>query len=439
MYEELKYRLWVHKMYGGTVTFKKLLDRYSDPEQIYKTLKTGKELFGIIPNVDMDRLSSFTLDDAARVIGECEEKGWHIIPYDSQYYPSLLRFIKDPPAVLFADGNIEVLRVPYTFAVVGSRDPSDSARGAAFRTGMFLSACSACVVSGGAQGIDSCAHEGAVLGPGGTVAVLGRGLGAKPVKKTEYMSDRIKSNGVYLTEYFPDTESRSFNFPKRNRIISGMSMGVAVIEAGEKSGALITAELAGKQSRKVFALSPEIIKSNGCDALLSTGAYPFENVGDILGFYLDDHPAWRCDRELLSSSVKSDGLEGRLFLKPGVLNEAEYAGYCNSDTADSNKKETDSVVKTPAVREKKVIKETEIKPETKNETKTEIKPVERVIPEHLSDEAKAVYAVLKKEPVYMDEIQARTELDTSAVMCAVTELELEDLAVLHPGNRISLI
>lgn len=423
----LKYWLWVHKMYGGTVTFKKLLDRYSDPGQIYKTLKSGRDFFRIVPQIDSEKLNSFTLDDAGEVINVCRENGWHIIPYDSPLYPSMLRFIKDPPAVLFAEGNEEILRTPYTFGVVGTREPSDSARGTAFRLGLFLSACSVAVVSGGATGIDSCAHEGAVLGPGGTVAVLGRGLGAKAVKKTEYMSDRIRSNGVYLTEYFPFTETRAYNYPKRNRIISGMSMGVAVVEAGEKSGALITADFARKQSRKVFALSPEIIRSNGCNYLLSNGAYEYKNVGDILGFYLDDHPAWKCDTEILDSSLASDGIEGRLYLKPGELTPEEYAAYCTDATALS--KRTENGKNEKAVRKEKPAAET---------IKTENEPVRREVPEYLSDEAKKVYAVLGKTPMYPDEIQYATGLDAAGVMCAVTELELEDMAVLHPGNRISL-
>lgn len=426
MEEELVYWLWLHKMYGGTVTFKKLLDRYMDAGNIYRTLKNGRDFFGIAGNVDSEKLNSFTPDDAKRVIDECAQKGWYIIPYDSPDYPSLLRFIKDPPAVLFADGKKELLSSPYTFAVVGTRDCSDSARVSAFRTGLYLSACSVCVVSGGALGVDSCVHEGAVLAPGGTVAVLGRGLGAPPVMKTEYMSDRIRSNGVYVTEYFPDAGTRSFNFPRRNRIISGMCMGTAVVEAAEKSGALITAELAAKQSRRVFAISQDILKSGGCAALLNSGAIPFGCAGDILAYYMDDYPAWKCDDYMLNASVKSDGLEGKLYLVPGALTPEEYEGYCTEATASGKAGKAEKT------------KKSALKPAPAKEAVPETPAVRKELPEGMSDEAKAVYAVLEKTPVYMDDIQIKTGLGTQEIMCAVTELELEDLAVLHPGNRVSL-
>lgn len=430
MEDTLKYWLWLHKMYGGTVTFKSLIDRYGDPKTIYRALKTGRELLGIVRSVDSEKLASFTEEDAEKLIGVCNENGWHIIPYDSEYYPSMLRFIKDPPAVLFAEGDREVLKSPYMFGIVGTRKPTDSARGDAFLLGLYMSLSGACVVSGGADGTDSCAHEGACLGSGGTVAVLGRGLGAAPVKKTEYMSGRLTSKGVYLTEFFPFAETRAFNFPKRNRIISGMSLAVAVIEAGEKSGAVITAEAALKQSRKLFVPAQDVLPSPGCKKLLIQGAQQFRSAGDILGCFMNEFPEWQCDPEILNKPIKSDGLEGRYYLMPGWLTPEEYAAYCTEDTVGTR---TGSVAAKPEKTEEK-------KNKTGEEEKTEPEPapVMKEVPAYLSADAVKIMSVLTAEPVNADDILAASGLEASALMCALTELELEDLITFHSGNRFSL-
>lgn len=424
MEERLNYWLWMHKMFGGTVTGKKLLDRYGDPESVYRAVTGGRELFGIARNTDPEKLRSFTLDDARRLLEDCAAKGRHVISYESEYYPANLRFIKDPPFILFAEGKAEVLKNQRAIAVVGTRNATDSARGTAFRLALNLSVCGALVVSGGADGVDTCAHEGALLSVGGTAAVLGRGFDARTVQKTEFISDKLRNNGVYITEFFPGTESRPFLFPKRNRLISGMSLGVAVVEAPEKSGALITAEFAGKHSRKVFAISPEVLKSPGCEQLLRNGAFPVTTPGDILNVFTDDFPAWSCDEKYLTADIRSDGVEKNIFLKPDEVSREEYEAFCTTDTV-SQKTKTGKTKKSVPVSEKK------------EEPVPAEKPPQE-LPSSLSGEAKAVYAALTGIPVHMDILQEQTGLDVSAVMCAVTELELEDLARLHPGNRVSL-
>ena len=205
-----------------------------------------------------------------------------IIAYNDPDYPQLLKHIPAPPLLLYIRGQLEVLQQP-SLAIVGTRHPS------AMGKEMALAFAESCVqvglgvISGLAQGIDACAHRGALSAGGITLGVLGSGLDCIYPKQNQKLAEMIVADGLMISEFSPKMKPHSLHFPRRNRIISGLSIGVVVVEAALRSGSLITARYASEQGREVFAI-PGSIYSNlarGCHSLIRQGAKLVESIQDI--------------------------------------------------------------------------------------------------------------------------------------------------------------
>ena len=211
-----------------------------------------------------------------------QDVGGEIISLDDPRYPENLARIVDPPPVLFLKGLAEHLHSP-AIAVVGARQASELGRRFAFSLSSRLAAQGLAVISGLALGVDGAAHEGSLRGGGPTVAVLGTGLDIVYPAAHRHLSGKIVENGALLTEFPPGTGPDKHHFPRRNRLVSGLSQGVVVVEAGERSGSLITARLALEQGREVFAVPgpPGMPGSRGVNRLLKDGAQLLESVEDI--------------------------------------------------------------------------------------------------------------------------------------------------------------
>jgi len=205
-----------------------------------------------------------------------------LIPSDENY-PQLLKEIDDPPPVLYAQGDVSLL-ADTGVAVVGSRASTSYGKRIAFGLGRDLARAGVAVISGLALGIDAQAHEGALNAKGHTVAVLGCGLDVVYPWQNRELYEVIRGDGLLLTEYPLATKPDGFRFPARNRIISGISRGVVVVEAARKSGSLITAQLALDFNREVFAVPGQVdsIKSEGAHWLLQQGAKLVQGIDDIL-------------------------------------------------------------------------------------------------------------------------------------------------------------
>ena len=205
-----------------------------------------------------------------------------IIKKEDKAYPELLRNIKDPPKELYCIGDIRLL-AGKKLAVVGSRKCSEYGRTTAMRIGETAARNNVTVVSGMAKGIDRFAHLGALKAGGKTIAVLGCGVNICYPKENRELYERIASQGLLISELPPDTPPAPYTFPQRNRIISGLSEAVTVVEAGTGSGALITAESAASQGRDVFAVPGNINSqySLGTNKLLTDGATPIAVIDDI--------------------------------------------------------------------------------------------------------------------------------------------------------------
>jgi len=202
--------------------------------------------------------------------------------FDSEY-PPILKQISSPPLLLFCQGNVELLTRPQ-LAIVGSRAPTITARETAKLLAHDLAFSGLTITSGLATGIDSCAHIGAISAQGTTIAVLGSGLKNIYPRSNVDLAANISQTGLLVSEFWPDVLPKAPNFPRRNRIVSGLSLGVVVVEAAQRSGSLITARLAAEQNREVFAVPGSVNnpKVQGCHKLINQGAKLVATAADIL-------------------------------------------------------------------------------------------------------------------------------------------------------------
>ena len=280
--------LTLHLVPGmGPVTCKKLVVHFGSPE---KVLSAGRsDLAGVTPLRQESLAALFgegrqQLEDLVKKeIDRAEEKDISIIPYDDPLYPALLKNIHDPPMVLYVKGNPEFLNCK-GLGIVGSRSATHYGKSVAEQLANSLSRQGFSIVSGLALGIDTAAHQGTLAVKGKTIAVLGCGLDIVYPPSNHNLFKHIAFAGVMVSEYPLGTKPDSFRFPARNRIISGLSLGVVVVEAANRSGSLITASHALDQGREVFAVPGRIdsVKSAGTHTLLQQGAKLVHSINDII-------------------------------------------------------------------------------------------------------------------------------------------------------------
>ncbi len=247
-------------------------------------LSVGEALGQLVECRFVANLHAGSVLDPAREMDQCAHQGIRLVAYQDEEYPANLRLLDDAPLVLYVRGRL-LTADAQAVAVVGSRLPSVYGRTHAERLGKELAESGLTVVSGLAQGIDQAAHRGTLSVPHGrTLAVLGSGLDRLYPKGSELLVEAIASQGAVLSEFALGTEPQAWNFPRRNRIISGLSRGVLVVEAHLKSGSLITARLAAEQGREVFAMPGPVDHwtSRGTHQLLREGAALVESAQDVV-------------------------------------------------------------------------------------------------------------------------------------------------------------
>jgi len=270
--------------------FNSLLEQYSSPENILACDLSTLRSFGLNSSIatELGQIGQGNLSDEIKValdrcLGWLECPGNFLISSQSPYYPALLTCIPDPPPMLYVKGKLEALHLP-VIAMVGSRKPSAGGRRDARRFARELASNGLGVVSGLAMGIDMESHRGSIEGGMPTIAVLGTGIDIIYPAVNRTMFEEVPENRVLVSEFNPGTPARPQNFPQRNRIISGMSQGVLVVEAGVRSGSMITARFALEQGREVFAIPGSIHNpmARGCHKLIAEGAKLVQCVEDIL-------------------------------------------------------------------------------------------------------------------------------------------------------------
>jgi DNA processing protein len=384
-----RYWIWLSLALGYCNNKIKLLyEIYEDISDFYNGKEFEWILSGIFNSKEIGKLNSTSIETADKIINRCIEINQQIISIDNERFPERLRRISNPPAVLYVQGYFPRMDNLLSIAVVGTRKATEYGRKVAYSISYNLSKCKVTIVSGGALGIDSCAHTGALNANGITVSVLGCGINYPYLTKSEPMRKAITANGCLVSEYPPDTEALAYNFPARNRIISALSSGVLVVEAGKKSGSLITANLALEQNKDVFAVMGNItsIYSEGTNQLIKDGAVPVTSFKDILKFY-------------------------NMYNDLEVYEDDEY------DLPDGK------VLKIPS-------KSTKVKEKT-------VKSGHRFDVE-LDEESYTIYHIIGNSPVHIDEIILKSQLPSYKIGSILTKLEVKNLIVSLPGKQYKL-
>jgi DNA processing protein len=269
----------------GNEKARKLLQAFGLPSQIFSVGYAA--LNSLVPSKIAHALSAPITDDILRQIeltaSWCAQPGNRLICLADRDYPKALLDIPDPPILLYVKGRIDLLGAT-TIAVVGSRNASAQGISNAEQFSQSLSQAGISISSGLAAGIDAAAHQGALRGHGSTLAVIGTGIDIVYPARNRSLAHQIAEQGCIISEYALGTPAIASNFPRRNRIISGLAHGVLVVEAAAQSGSLITARMAAEQGREVFAIPGSIHSplAKGCHQLIKQGAKLVETAQDIL-------------------------------------------------------------------------------------------------------------------------------------------------------------
>lgn len=374
-----------------------------NPYEIYGS--TFNEIFSlnVLNKKRVEKLKSFPIEKAEEILRVSKENGWKIITPSSEYYPPNLLHLQDLPLVLYVQGDETVLTNEMSVSVVGARMASDYGRAVARALSSAMASLGFTIVSGGALGIDSAAHQGALDENGKTICVLGCGLGTKYLMENQPLRDKIAKSGAVITEFPPMTPASRTTFPLRNRIISGLTLGTVVVEAGEKSGSLITARLDAEQGRDVFAVPGDLVSSSflGTNNLIRNGATPIFSLNDVLEEY--------CYRFF-------DKLNNETRLPDDEIMRRAQEYLLANEVKEEVKKEEQKEKK---VKEEKVV--------TKKQA-----------PSYLTPNALKVYELIENEPIHVDEITNICKLSTEATLSALTELEIYGLITQISGRRYKI-
>jgi len=283
--KDLYYWVALRLAFGiGNINYKNLINHFQSPENVFKARPGELERVEGITARAVESIRNYKPDRAIdKELDLIDKKAVTVITLNDAAYPKNLRNIYDPPPFLYVKGALSSLD-DTAFAIVGSRNASEYGMTATERISRELALRGLTIVSGMARGIDSCAHNGALAARGRTIAVLGSGIDVIYPPENRRLYESITGHGAVISEFPMGTKPNAYNFPARNRIISGLSLGVLVVEASLHSGSLITAQLALEQGRDVFAVPGNVhsYKSKGTHKLLKDGARLVENAQDIL-------------------------------------------------------------------------------------------------------------------------------------------------------------
>ena len=381
----LKYWIWLSECRGvSNQTRLALLRHFGSPEDVFYADTGELQLTEGITQDQVHALEDHKLDRADKILADCQRLGLRILTIRDAEYPGRLQNIYDPPCLLYVKGRLPAFDEEAAVAVVGTRDCTPYGIACAEKLGYGLTCGGAVVISGLAKGIDAAASRGALRAGGVTVGVVGNGLDVHYPYENRYLYEDIAAAGALLSEYSPGTEAAGSHFPARNRILSGLSLATLVVEAPERSGALITAETALEQGRDVFAVPGPIDApaSVGCNRLIRDGAGLVSDAWDILREYAGRFP----------DKLKQDGAKEQ----PVTL------GYQARQKAEP-------------------------KP---------VPPSLDVNKNGLTDDQLALLRVLDaEEPALVDDLIEQTGIPTRRVLSALTLLEIEHFVTQHSGKR----
>lgn len=396
-----------------------LVHHFQDPEAVYFADADSFLQIEGLTEEGRAALSDKCLSEAEKILRDCQREGLHILTYQDAAYPARLKNIPDPPLVLYYKGRLPNFDGLPVIAVVGTRKASAYGMNAARKLGYQIASCGGIVVSGMAFGIDGMATRGALTAGSTAVGVLGCGADVVYPASNRGLFQDMEQYGCLISEFAPGTPPIHYNFPKRNRIISGLSCGVLVVEAPEKSGALITAQLALDQGRDVFVVPGNIDVDTfvGSNRLLRDGAIAISSGWDIMSEYQQQFPekVRKCD-EALRRDADGEISEASQKCEKAQLHVAQKApAFGNHRLSKQNE-------------EKKVIDKDDSSPYS---------DVEDRAPPLSQDEQKVLSALARGERL-VDDVIAETEIPTAKMLAALTMLQIRGMIRQLPGKRISL-
>lgn len=391
-----------------------LLQRFADAEDIYYADAQG---YATVEGLSQDALAALldkSLVAAEQIVRDCRREDIQILTWQDALYPKRLKSIADPPVVLYYKGRMPEVDALPAVAVVGTRDASAYGLSAAKRLGYQIAACGGLLVSGAASGVDSLAMRGALSADATVIGVLGCGADVVyPASNRALYADTARQ-GCLLTEFPPGTPPIGWNFPKRNRIISGLCCGVLVVEAPEKSGALITARAAADQGRDVFVVPGNIDVPTcvGSNALLRDGAIAVSSGWDVMSEYEALFP-------------------GKITKNTTPARQSAYPDEVQAQSAEPLK--VAQTPKTPAPKARKSIFGK--KKEIDNAAATPYIDAEKT-QTPLTAEEETLVSLLGSEERLVDDVIAETGLPVGQVLAALTMLEIKGVIARLPGKRI---
>ena len=383
----LKYWIWMTELRGlGIQARLALLRHFGSPEDVFYADEAEILLTESITREQAAILKDHSLTAADAILADCQRLGIRLLTLQDAEYPGRLKNIYDPPCLLYVKGRLPAFDETVAVAVVGTRDCTPYGVACAEKLGYGLTQGGAVVVSGLAKGIDAAATRGALRSGGVTVGVVGNGLDVHYPYESRYLYEDVAAAGALISEYPPGTRPAGSHFPARNRIISGLCLATLVVEAPERSGALITAETAMEQGRDVFAVPGPIDapKSIGCNQLIRDGAGLVSDAWDILREYEARFPdKLRMDgaREV----PKTLGYQARQQAEPKAVPPSLSASRNDLNLTD--------------------------------------------------DQILLLRALSDEEPALVDDLIDQTGIPTRRVLSALTVLEIENLVRQHSGKR----
>ena len=370
-----------------------LVRRFQDPEAIYFADPGSFHDISGLTAEGAAALADKNLQDAEKVLWDCRRKNLRILTWQDAAYPARLKNIPDPPLVLYYKGNLPDFDALPVIGVVGTRKASAYGMNVAGKMGYQISRCGGIVVSGMAAGIDAMATRGALTAGAAAVGVLGCGADVVYPASNRGLFEEMEQYGCLISEYLPGTPPAAYNFPRRNRIISGLSCGVLVVEAPEKSGALITAHAALDQGRDVFVVPGNIDVDTfvGSNRLLRDGAIAVSSGWDVMSEY-----------------------------------EALYPDKITEFTAQPEKIQSQAAQNAPLFGNKQVSKHKEDKKVIDNGEASPYIGLEDKMPPLLPDEQK-ILSALTQEPRLIDDVIAETGIPTAKMLATLTLLQVKGM------------
>lgn len=386
----LKYWVWLQGALGyGSKYAGDLLDRFGDAQSIFAADDKALKMVKIGSAKTVKNLLNKSLADAERTVKVCKESGIEIIPFNSPLFPRQLKEISAPPVLLYAKGNTDLLKEEVSICIVGPRKVSVYGKKAAFSLAARLSLCGFTIVSGGALGCDTAAHRGALSVSGKTICFLGSGHNANYLNANKSLREEIAKEGLLISEFSPEYSASKFTFPIRNRLMAALTLGTVVIEAGVRSGALITANAAAEFGKDVFVIpgNPNDEVYKGSNALLRDGAKPLLELADVIIEYLPRYP----------HKIKPE----KAYSRKITMNNAGV-------------------------------------PPQRDETPKKVEKIKKKVEENLSKNAKIVYNYLDNQFFYIDDL-VELPLTDSEILASLTELEIFGYIKAQPGGKYTLV